>query len=134
MDNLEAIKVVVFWSALNLALMLALAINVFRWRAKERIAVGISNASDGLQRSVRAHGNNTEYVPGIVVGLLMMALLGESTWVLNIAGAVLLFSRVLHAIGIQQVNKALPMARVVGNIVCWLLFALIIGRLVVLTW
>ncbi|MEM9621729.1 MAG: MAPEG family protein [Pseudomonadota bacterium] len=127
-DNLDALQALGLWTSLNLALMLGLALNTFRWRYKEGVAVGLAD-SVGLERAVRAHGNNTEYVPGILLGLGVLTLLGETAMLIHAAGALLLVARVLHAIGIQQTHAQVPAARAVGNIVCWLLFLGIVLRL-----
>ncbi|BFM17823.1 MAPEG family protein [Maricurvus nonylphenolicus] len=132
LENIEAIKVVVFWAALNFGVMLFLAINVYRWRAKEGVAVGVGSAVPGLEKAIRAHGNNIEYVPSILLGLMMLAVLGESVFTLHVAGVTLLLARVLHAVGIQQNTSRLPPARVLGNILCWGLFLLVIVRLLML--
>ena len=127
----ESIRAVTLWSGLNLGLMLVLALNTFRWRAKAGVGVGLSD-SVGLERAVRAHGNNIEYVPGILLGLLLLALMGESSLTIHVAGAALLVARVLHAIGIQQTYTDVPPARVAGNLICWLLFLVLVVRLTML--
>ncbi len=129
----EAIKAVTLWSAVNFGLMLVLALNTFRWRLKEMVAVGIAKGSPGLERAVRAHGNNIEYVPSILLGFLLLAILGESSQVLHIAGAILFIARVLHAYGIQQLDVAVPKTRVAGNLLCWLLFLALVVRLILLS-
>ena len=60
-----------FWVGLNLLLTLLLALNVVRNRFK---AQGDSADPVALEKAVRAHGNNTEYVPGILIGLGLMAM------------------------------------------------------------
>ncbi len=132
LENSDAVHALALWASLNLALMLILALNVFRWRVKENVVVGLSD-SFGLERAMRAHGNNTEYVPSILFGLLLMALLGENPLYIHIGGGVLLLARILHAIGIQQSYTPVPLARASGNIVCWLLFATVIIRLLLLS-
>lgn len=131
-ENTEAFKALALWASLNLGLMLALALNTFRWRFKEGVAVGLSDSA-GLERAIRAHGNNTEYVPGILLGLLILVPLGESPLVIHACGALLLVARILHAIGIQQTHTAVPIPRAVGNIACWLLFLGVVARLLMLS-
>lgn len=129
-ENLEAIKAVALWSGLNLALMFALAVNVYRNRTSHRVPIGGSDEHPKLQRAIRAHGNNIEYVPSMLLAMLLCALLGESLLNLHIAGATLLIARILHAVGIQQTHTPIPTARVLGNVLCWLLFILLIVRLI----
>ena len=82
------------WLGLNLLLMLALALNVTRFRFR----VGAGGATDEeLQRVIRAHGNNIEYVPISLLGLGILTAMGlPSLWV-HVAGAALLFARLYLA-------------------------------------
>ena len=99
---------------LNLLLTLVLAINVVRHRFK-----GESGDPVALEKAVRAHGNNTEYVPIILVGLGVMAMMGASAQTISILGGTLFVARVFHAYGIQQA-KVPNIFGMVGNIVTWL--------------
>ncbi|WP_419812214.1 MAPEG family protein [Bacterioplanoides sp.] len=132
-ENMEALKVVAVWAALNFAWMFALAVNTYRTRSQENIYLGIAAGNEKLERAIRAHGNNTEYVPSILLGLLFLALLGENQTLLHGAGAVLLTSRVLHAIGMQQTHKEIPLNRILGNVLCWLLYLAIMIRMLMLS-
>lgn len=133
LEIFDSLKAVAFWSALNLGFMMYLAINVYKKRAKARVAVGSGSDGGELERAIRAHGNNIEYVPGMLFGMLMLAFMGEGATALHIAGATLLVARVLHAVGIQQTHVPVPMPRVLGNVFCWALFAIIIVRLLFLS-
>ena len=99
---------------LNLLLTLVLAINVVRHRFK-----GESGDPVALEKAVRAHGHNTEYVPIILVGLGVMAMMGASAKTISILGGTLFVARVFHAYGIQQA-KVPNIFGMVGNIVTWL--------------
>lgn len=129
----DGVKVVALWAAANMFFMLVLAFNTFRHRAKNRTPVGIGHNNPGLERAVRAHGNNTEYVPAMLLAMLLLALLGESHGLLHAYGATLLIARLLHAYGIAQLNVPIPPSRVVGNVVCWLLFLGLLLRLTALS-
>ena len=99
------------WVGLNLLLTLLLALNVVRNRFK---AQGDSGDPVTLEKAVRAHGNNTEYVPGILIGLGLMAMTGASAQTINILGGTLFVVRILHAYGIQQ-SKVPNIFGLVGN-------------------
>ena len=99
---------------LNLLLTFALAVNVVRHRFK-----GDSADQVMLEKAVRAHGNNTEYVPIILIGLGVMAIMGASAQTISILGGTLFVARLLHAYGIQQA-KVPNIFGMVGNIVTWL--------------
>jgi uncharacterized membrane protein YecN with MAPEG domain len=109
---------------LNLLLTLVLAINVVRHRFK-----GESGDPVALEKAVRAHGNNTEYVPVILVGLGVMAMMGASAQTISILGGTLFVARVFHAYGIQQA-KAPNVFGMVGNIVTWLVMLCVATTLV----
>tara|TARA_B100000900_G_scaffold25971_2_gene20170 strand:- start:231 stop:617 length:387 start_codon:yes stop_codon:yes gene_type:complete len=99
---------------LNLILTFLLALNVVRHRFK-----GDSADQVMLEKAVRAHGNNTEYVPIVLIGLGVIAMTGASAQTISILGASLLVARVFHAYGIQQA-KVPNIFGMVGNIVTWL--------------
>ena len=109
---------------LNLLLTLVLAINVVRHRFK-----GESGDPVALEKAVRAHGNNTEYVPIILVGLGVMAMMGASAQTISILGGTLFVARVFHAYGIQQA-KVPNIFGMVGNIVTWLVMLCVATTLV----
>jgi uncharacterized membrane protein YecN with MAPEG domain len=72
-----------------------------------------------VEKAVRAHGNNTEYVPIILIGLGVMAMTGASAQTISILGGTLFVARIFHAYGIQQ-TKVPNIFGMVGNIVTWL--------------
>ena len=109
---------------LNLLLTLVLAINVVRHRFK-----GESGDPVALEKAVRAHGNNTEYVPIILVGLGVMAMMVASAQTISILGGTLFVARVFHAYGNQQA-KVPNIFGMVGNIVTWLVMLCVATTLV----
>ena len=124
-----SVAIVALWAGLNLGLTLLLALQVSRHRFRARVPLG-EGEDEKLHRALRAHGNNTEYVPSLLLALLLLALLGESKVVLHVAGGGLFIARILHAYGIQIPNQPAPAPRVLGNIFTWLIFLLLVVRLV----
>lgn len=104
------------WIGLNVLLTFLLAMNVVRNRFK---AQGDAGDPVLLEKAVRAHGNNTEYVPSILIGLGLMAMSGASAQTINILGGTLFVVRIFHAYGIQQAKMPNPLG-MVGNIGTWL--------------
>ena len=100
---------------LNIFLTFLLALNVVRHRFK-----GDSADQVMLEKAVRAHGNNTEYVPIILIGLGVMAMTGASAQTISILGGTLFGARVFHAYGIQQA-KVPNIFGMIGNVLTWLL-------------
>ena len=78
---------------------------------------------------MRAHGNNTEYVPGILIGLGLMAMTGASAQTINILGGTLFVVRILHAYGIQQA-KVPNIFGLVGNFGTWLTMLCVVTTLI----
>ena len=125
----QSLQAIALWAGLNLGLTLLLALNVTRHRMKEGVSTGSGN-SQSLERAVRAHGNNTEYVPGALLGILILVALGYLPLIINLLGALLLVARFCHAQGIQQLEVALPKTRVLGNVLTWALYLIIVCLLV----
>ena len=125
----QSLQAVALLAGLNLSWTLLLALNVTRHRMKEGVSTGSGN-SQSLDRAVRAHGNNIEYVPGAILGILILAALGYSPLVINLLGASLLVARFCHAHGIQQLEVDLPKTRVLGNVLTWALYLIVVCLLV----
>ena len=109
------------WVGLNLFLTLMLALNVTRIRVTLGVGIG-SGESEQLDRAIRAHGNNIEYTPLALLGLAILAWTGLSNMSIHILGGGLLLGRLLHAVGIQNTEAALPLPRVIGNFITWGVF------------
>ncbi len=133
MLNEGAMYPLALWAALNLGLMLLLGLNVTRVRAKTGVGVG-SGDSVELERAIRAHGNNIEYVPGLLIGMGLLALLQFPHWLLHTIGGILFLARILHAHGIQQIVDGVPSTRAAGNILTWLLYLVTVVALLYGIW
>lgn len=81
-------------------LMTLLGLNVSRVRAQLKMFVDPSAPPKQLFVAIRAHGNFVEWVPFIVVMLLIVELAGAAKTPLWVAGIGLLVGRVLHALGL----------------------------------
>ena len=103
---LMAVPVTALYGALNALLTLALGLNISRLRNKYQLFRGDGGHAD-LASAVRAHGNNTEHVPLILVLLLVAELSGGSSLMLHVFGGALLVSRLLHGVGVIVASKAL---------------------------
>ena len=122
-----ALPSLALWVGLNMLLTLGLALNVTRLRFGQ--AAG-KVEDDELDRGVRAHGNNIEYVPFALLGMGVLCLMGyPSAWMHALGGALFL-ARIMHAHGIQQPGPGLPKTRVLGNLVTWLVFLTLGGVLI----
>jgi uncharacterized protein len=96
------------WASLLAFLYLWLAAQVIRARYRTRTALG-SGGDAGLERAIRAHANFAEYVPLILVLLVMAELQGAASWLLHLCGAALLVGRALHGFGISRTDEVLAL-------------------------
>ena len=95
------------WAALLALLYVGLAAQVIRARYRTRTALGDGD-DPGLMRAIRAHANFAEYVPLILILLILAELQAARYWLLHLLGAMLFIGRALHAYGISQVDEVLP--------------------------
>ena len=130
MDNpfLMPFQMVAFYAVLNALLMLILGMLVVRARVKTRTEIGDGGNPD-MVGPLRAHANNTEYVPMAIVLLLIMYSLGSNVIVIHAVGVTLTLGRLLHAFGLSR-NVGTSAPRFLGMILTWL--AYIIAILVIL--
>jgi uncharacterized membrane protein YecN with MAPEG domain len=107
-----------FYVAVNAFIMLVLSVLVVRARVKTNTLIGDAGKSE-MTGPLRAHANNTEYVP---MALLMMwgltTPLGASIWLIHGIGVPLTLGRLLHAIGLSQ-NTGTSMPRFIGMVLTW---------------
>lgn len=77
-------------------------------RFKHKVAIGDGGNEDMLRR-IRLHGNFAEYVPIALILILLTELGNHSAFVVHVLGAVLVFGRIFHALGLYNaapINKS----------------------------
>lgn len=111
-----------FYVALNALIMLVLGILVVRARVTTRTDIGDGGLPE-MAGPLRAHGNNTEYVPMALLLLWALASVppSASIWVMHGAGATLTIGRICHAIGLTQ-STGPGTLRLVGTMLTWISF------------
>lgn len=71
--------------------------------ARGRFSVGLGDGGERLMlRYIRVHGNFAEYVPLVLILMMMGELLEAPFWLTTIIGAVLVAGRMLHAVGVSR--------------------------------
>ena len=90
-----------YYAALLALLLLALSIRVIQARLAGRVVLGLGD-SRLLLRASRAQGNFVEYVPIMLVMLLLLELGGAPGWLLHILGSMTLAGRIAHGLGISR--------------------------------
>jgi uncharacterized membrane protein YecN with MAPEG domain len=88
------------YAALCALLIFALSLRIALLRRKLRIGIG-DGGDAGLARAIRAQANAIEYVPLLLVMLLIAENNGASVAMVHACGAGLLLARVLHAVGLS---------------------------------
>lgn len=66
-----------------------------------------------LERRIRAHGNFIEFVPLVLILMMLMELQSQSIWLLHLVGVCLVVGRVIHCVNISRENESLG-GRIVG--------------------
>ena len=110
-----------FYVAVNALIMLLLSMLVVRARVSTRTNIGDGGKPE-MAGPLRAHGNNTEYVPMALLLLWALASpLGGSIWLIHGVGAPLTIGRIIHAFGLTQNTGPGPF-RFVGILLTWVVF------------
>jgi uncharacterized membrane protein YecN with MAPEG domain len=104
----------------HLLLLLVLSVLVVRQRRKHAIELGHAEIPE-LERAIRAFGNATEYVPGGLIALVVLAMAGAYPMAVHAVGLTLFVGRVAHALGLSR-SGAASLPRAVGVTVTWIAY------------
>ncbi len=107
-----SIGIVAFYAGINGSIALVLSLLVIRLRMKTRTGLGTGGHPE-LERAIRVHGNFVEYVPLILLLLLIDAWLGIAPLWLHVLGIALTVARLAHAWGISH-NPGTSVGRFIG--------------------
>ena len=111
--------------------LLALSILMIRNRFVHKVSVG-DGENHQMLNVIRGHSNFTEYVPMILILMIVLEISGEEVWVIHILGISMVLGRLLHAIcffgknhrfRFRQAGMLLTfLPLLVGGVACLLLF------------
>jgi len=101
----------------------ALSIYVIVHRYKYRVGMG-DGANPQVLKAVRIHGNFIEYVPLVLLMILVLELSGASPVRLHGLGAMLIAGRIAHFIGLRR-TAGVSVPRALGVVLT--LLALLVG-------
>lgn len=104
-------------------LMIVLWMNVTKTRASMGVSIG-NNDDVGLHEKIRRHGNFIEWVPMVLLMMMIAEMRGGNAAALHVAGILLVIGRVVHPFGLRHDNPS-HVLRIIGN--TGSLFALIIA-------
>ncbi|MEM8615784.1 MAG: MAPEG family protein [Pseudomonadota bacterium] len=95
------IEAAALYIALNVLLLLALAIGVVVRRRAAKVSLG-DGGDEALATAIRVHGNASENIPVGLIILVVIALLPGPVWTIHAIGGGLTVGRLLHAIGLSR--------------------------------
>jgi len=124
------VAIVAFYAGLLGLIAVALSIIVVRRRVDSKISFG-SGGNPDLERAIRAHGNFTEYVPLILLLLLLLALGGTSAYLLHGLGIALVVARLAHAQGLLS-SPGESRGRTIGVALTWTVLVVASIRAIIL--
>jgi uncharacterized membrane protein YecN with MAPEG domain len=122
MDATPSAHAAALWVGLHLILLLVLSGLVVRQRRAHGVVLGDDNIPE-LTQAVRAFGNATEYVPGGLIAIAVLALAGATPMVVHAMGLTLFVGRVAHAVGLSR-HGGSSVLRSAGVIATWLAYIL----------
>lgn len=116
------------YAALCALLVFALSLRIALLR--KRLRIGIGDGGDAaLARAIRAQANAIEYVPLVLVLLLIAENNGAGVAFIHACGAGLLVARVLHAAGLSG-SAGVSFGRFWGILLTWTILLVLGGQLV----
>jgi uncharacterized membrane protein YecN with MAPEG domain len=115
------------YAALCGLLLVALSMNVIRFRAHNGVSLGDGDHKE-LRIAIRAQGNFVEYTPIALILLGLCELQGATGLFLHLTGALLFLSRVLHAVGLGGKGSRMRM-RQAGMIITFTVIVVMALRL-----
>jgi LPXTG-motif cell wall-anchored protein len=122
MDVTASAHAAALWVGLHLILLLTLSVLVVRKRRRHQVPLGDGDIPE-LARAVRAFGNATEYVPGGLIAIAVLAMAGAPPMVVHVTGLTLFLGRVAHAMGLSRSGGA-SLPRAAGLLLTWLAYIL----------
>lgn len=108
------------YAAIMAAMLLALSANVIMGRFKYKIVIG-DNANNDMNQRIRMQGNFIEYVPMLLMIMLILELNNMHEWMLHSFGITLIVARALHAYGLST-TSGLSIFRFSGTVLTFSLF------------
>ncbi len=116
------------YAALAGIIIVGLAFRVVRLRRREHIALGHGD-NKYLRRAIRVHANATEYIPIILILMLLLEINGGPTWQLHFFGVLTILGRLMHAWWLSRFTGK-SFGRTWGTVIGWgVIIALAISNL-----
>ena len=114
---MSALDAAGLYIGLNLLILLGLGFLVSLGRRDSAVSLG-DGGKPALACRVRAHGNAAEWIPGALIGLVVLALMGASAFLIHALGLIFTLGRGVHAYAMCTGAKPGP-ARFFGSIITY---------------
>ncbi|MEE9381720.1 MAG: MAPEG family protein [Hyphomonadaceae bacterium] len=114
--NMTAIEATSIYIAINILLLWYLAYRVTGFRQSTSTSLGDGGHED-LIKTIRAHGNATEYIPAQLIGLLALSMMDAPILLIHGLGGVFTLARFFHAYGMHTTTRP---PRFFGTAFTWL--------------
>jgi len=111
------IQAAALWIGLNALFLMFVSARVGAARMKTKTNLG-DGGNDIMIKAIRTQGNYIEYAPAALLGLFLLAQLGLGVVWIHLLGAVFLFARISHLLGLGM--DIWPQGRFVGTLLTML--------------
>jgi len=118
---MSALEVASVYVAINILMLVWFAMRGVARRFRGKISMG-DGGSEDLARAIRVHGNASEYVPPMLIGLLALAFLDAPIWSLHALGIGFTLGRLMHALGM---SGGPLISRQLGMMLTWTAMAIV---------
>jgi len=95
-NSISALSAVGIYTALNMAILIWIAVETARLRGKHKVSIGDGGVKH-LVRIIRGHANAIENMPMFFILMIIAALLGMPALAVHVLGLVFTIGRALHA-------------------------------------
>ena len=95
-------------------IFLVLTVRVVLRRGAVKTTIG-TGGDILLERRIRAHGNFIEFVPLVLILMILLEMQASSIWIVHLVGVCLVVGRVIHCVNISRENESLG-GRIVGMV------------------
>ncbi|HNR77372.1 MAG TPA: MAPEG family protein [Parvularculaceae bacterium] len=102
------------WIGLNILFLIFISARVGAARTKTKTNLGDGGGNEIMVKAIRTQGNYIEYAPAALLGLYALAQLGLAAVWIHLLGAVFLFARISHLLGLGM--DVWPKGRFVGTL------------------
>lgn len=109
---MTALQAAGLWIGLNALFLMYVSARVGAARHKTSTNLG-DGGNEIMLKAIRTQGNYIEYAPAALLGLFALASLGLGSMWIHLLGAVFLFARISHLLGLGM--NVWPQGRIVGT-------------------